>query len=67
MLVHFMTMWSILQPFRRFCGHLLSLIVIWYIFPVLVRCTKKNLATLARRRQITSVHRVRAYVWNAHE
>jgi hypothetical protein len=29
-------------------------IVIWYIFPVLVCCTKKNLATLISKRQINN-------------
>jgi hypothetical protein len=29
-----------------FYGHLVKFVVIWYIFPVLVFCTKKNLATL---------------------
>jgi hypothetical protein len=29
------------------CCHLVYFLVIWYIFPVLVCCTKKNLATLA--------------------
>jgi hypothetical protein len=27
-------------------GHLVYFVIIWYIFPVLVYCTKKNLATL---------------------
>jgi hypothetical protein len=41
MLVYLVTIWNILWPFANFA-------VIWYIFPpVLVRCTKKNLATLA--------------------
>jgi hypothetical protein len=48
MLEHFMTMWSILWPCGRFCGHLVYFMVLWYIFPVLVCCTKKNLATLTR-------------------
>jgi hypothetical protein len=29
-----------------FNGHLVYFVVIWYIFAVLVFCTKKNLATL---------------------
>jgi hypothetical protein len=29
-----------------FYGHLAYFVAIWYIFPVLVCCTKKNLATL---------------------
>jgi hypothetical protein len=42
----FMDIWSILQPFVIFYGHLVYFVVSWYIFPVLVCCTKKNLATL---------------------
>jgi hypothetical protein len=38
--------WYILCPFGRFCGHLVHYLVIWHIFPVLVCCDKKNLATL---------------------
>jgi hypothetical protein len=43
----------ILLPFGLFYGHLGTFcgrfMVTWYIFPVLVRCTKKNLATLSKR------------------
>jgi hypothetical protein len=35
-----------LRPFRIFVAILVYFMVIWYIFPVLVCCTKKNLATL---------------------
>jgi hypothetical protein len=45
--------WYILWPFGLFYGHLSILygllvyfMVIWYIFPVLVSFSKKNLATL---------------------
>jgi hypothetical protein len=42
--------WYILCPFGLFYGHLLYVVaiilVIGYIFPVLVCCTKKNLAAL---------------------
>jgi hypothetical protein len=38
-LVSFNTIWYILCPFGTFYGHLV------HIFPVLVCCTKKNLAT----------------------
>jgi hypothetical protein len=38
-LVYFTTIWYVLLPFGTF-------MVIWYVFPVLVCCTKKNLATL---------------------
>jgi hypothetical protein len=43
MLVYFMAFWSILSPYRIFCGHLVYFMVIWCILPVLV-C----LATLQR-------------------
>jgi hypothetical protein len=39
-LVHFMVFCCILWTFGLVCGNLV------YIFPVLVFCTKKNLATL---------------------
>jgi hypothetical protein len=32
--------------FGIFCDHLVHYMAIWDIFPVLVGCTKKNLATL---------------------
>jgi hypothetical protein len=32
-----------------FYDHLVHFVLIWYIFPVLVSCTKKNLATLPPR------------------
>jgi hypothetical protein len=43
---YFMTIWSILRPLEMFYGLLVYFVVIWYIFPVLVFWTKKNLATL---------------------
>jgi hypothetical protein len=42
-----MASWSILQQYGILCGHLVDFMLVWYIFPVLVCCTKKNLATLA--------------------
>jgi hypothetical protein len=39
-LVYFMAIWYSLWPFGIFNGYLV------YLFPVLVCCTKKNLATL---------------------
>jgi hypothetical protein len=57
-LVYFVTNSYILWQFDIFYGNLVYLlafgifywhfVVIWYIFPVLVRCTKKNLATLVQ-------------------
>jgi hypothetical protein len=43
---------SILQYIVIFYGHLVEFVVIWYIFPVLVFCTKKNLATLQSRGEL---------------
>jgi hypothetical protein len=34
--------------FGIFCDHLVHFLFIWYIFPVLVSCGKKNLATLVQ-------------------
>jgi hypothetical protein len=45
MLVYCMAIWFIVWPFGIFCRHLVYLMVIWHIFPDLVCCTKKNLAT----------------------
>jgi hypothetical protein len=51
----FYEMWNILWDVEYFmrCGifydHLLHFVFTWYIFTVLVSCTKKNLATLIRR------------------
>jgi hypothetical protein len=42
---YFTDIWDILSPFELFYGHLGYFMTIWYIFPVLVSCTKKNLAT----------------------
>jgi hypothetical protein len=33
LLVCFMAIWSILQPFGIFCGNLEHFMIIWYIFP----------------------------------
>jgi hypothetical protein len=42
-----MAIWNILQTFGIFYDPLVHFAFIWYIFLVLVSCTKKNLATLA--------------------
>jgi hypothetical protein len=44
---YLMAIWNLSQPFGKFNDHLVHFVLIWYIFPVLVSCTKKNLATLA--------------------
>jgi hypothetical protein len=50
MLVYVMTIWSILQPLEIVYGHLEYLWSFGIFFPVLVCCTKKNLATLFLKR-----------------
>jgi hypothetical protein len=58
---YFMTIWDILSPFAIFYDHLGYFMTIWYnlcsfgtFFPVLVSCTKKNLATLVRLCQLVA-------------
>jgi hypothetical protein len=46
MSTYFMAIWNILWIFGIFYDHSLHFVFIWYIFPVLVSRTKKNLATL---------------------
>jgi hypothetical protein len=45
-LVYFVAMLYISLPFGIFFGNWVYFWAIWYIFPVLVCCTKKHLATL---------------------
>jgi hypothetical protein len=52
-----MAIWNILQAFGKFYDHLLHFVFIWYIFPVLVSCTKKNLAIL-----ITAISHTRIFL-----
>jgi hypothetical protein len=47
-----MAIWNILKPFGIFYDHLVISWQIWYIFPVLVYCVKKNLATLFKSGRI---------------
>jgi hypothetical protein len=49
MLVHLVAIWSILWLFGIFNGQWVYFLFIWYIFPILVICSKKNMATLLRR------------------
>jgi hypothetical protein len=50
-----MAIWNILWRFGIFYDHLVHFVFIWYIFPVLVSCAEKNLATLVpRKRKIIS-------------
>jgi hypothetical protein len=46
MLIYFMAIWNILPTFGIFYNYLAYFVFIWHISPVLVSCTKKNLATL---------------------
>jgi hypothetical protein len=51
MLIYLMAIWNILQIIGLFYDHLVHFVFIWNIFPVLVICTKKNLATLEKSTQ----------------
>jgi hypothetical protein len=44
-LLYFLAVWNISWTFGIFYYHLEHFVIIWYIFPVLVPGTKKNLAT----------------------
>jgi hypothetical protein len=44
-----MAIWNILRTLGIFYDHLVHFVFIGYIFPVLVSCSMKNLATLALR------------------
>jgi hypothetical protein len=44
--IYFTAIWKILSIFEIFHDQLVHFVFIWYIFPFLVSCTKKNLATL---------------------
>jgi hypothetical protein len=46
MLIHFTAVFNILQTFGIFYDNLVHLVFVWYIFPVWVSCTNKNLAAL---------------------
>jgi hypothetical protein len=42
LLLYFMAIWNILRTFGIFYDHFVHFVFIWYIFPVLVSCTKKK-------------------------
>jgi hypothetical protein len=44
-----------MEDVGRFYGHLIYFVALWYIFPVLVCCTKKNLATLQTTRTFARI------------
>jgi hypothetical protein len=46
MLMYFMATWNILRTFGIFYDRWVHFVLVWYIFQVLVSCTKKNLSTL---------------------
>jgi hypothetical protein len=47
MSLYFMALWNNLHTFGIFYDPLVHFVCIWCIFPVLVSCTKNNLATLS--------------------
>jgi hypothetical protein len=46
MMINFWANSNILQTFGIFYDRLVHFLFFWYMFPVLVSCTKKNMATL---------------------
>jgi hypothetical protein len=46
MFLYFVAIWNILCRFGIFYEHLVRFVFIWYLFPILVSCTNKHLATL---------------------
>jgi hypothetical protein len=67
-LLSFGIFYGILWYFGIFCCHLVYLVVIWHIlwplgiyFPILVCCSKKNLATLTQRRNCPEISFVGFY------
>jgi hypothetical protein len=52
-----MAIWNVLRTFVIFYEHLVLFVFIWYIFLVLVSCTKKNLASLGLPRRTKTVSR----------
>jgi hypothetical protein len=52
MLTYFMAIGNILPTFVILYDHLVQFMFIWYIFPILISCSKKNLATLLLGRMI---------------
>jgi hypothetical protein len=55
---------NILRTFGKFYDHLVHFVLILYIFPVLVTCTKKNLATMLWSRLVVQGHEASTWVRN---
>jgi hypothetical protein len=53
-----MAIWNILWRLGIFNDHLVHFEFIWYIFPFLVSCTKKNLATLFQNKRTFGIQLV---------
>jgi hypothetical protein len=62
LLMYFMAIGNILQRFGILYDHLVHFVFIWYIFPVLVSCTMKNLATLPTNRKTQVWHFFYVYI-----
>jgi hypothetical protein len=54
-LKYFISILNIILTFGIFYDYLVLLMFIWYIFPVLVSWTKKNLATLVSSPEVTKL------------
>jgi hypothetical protein len=45
-------------------GHFVYVVVIWYISPILVYCTKKNLATVVASSEVSTNPVWQAHAWD---
>jgi hypothetical protein len=54
--IYFTAIWNILGALGIFYDHLVQFVFIWYIFPVLVSWTNKNLATLVNTPIVCILH-----------
>jgi hypothetical protein len=53
--------WYILWPFGVLRGDLEYIVVVWYVFPVLVCCTMKNLSTTILYLLVTETFRIQEF------
>jgi hypothetical protein len=65
MFIYFMAIWNILWKFEIFYDPLVHFVLVLYIFPVLVSCTKKSLATLGQTllRKLIKIRRDALAAW----
>jgi hypothetical protein len=60
---YIMAIWSILRPFGIFCGNLVCLMVIWYIYPCLGMLRQKKSSNPATKFGQISLKKRQIKVW----